>query len=72
MHEVHLAQIGQVAKAFEARAVLDRDALMRVAVDPEPRHQADAVGGWLCKAVRRAAADRGHDSGHVQVLLGLR
>ena len=55
--QVNLAQVGLGRIARHPRAVLDRNALMRVAVDAEPGHELDAVLVGFDQRVRRASAD---------------
>src|SRR5215472_1192052 len=70
--EMHLAQIGLSRVARHPRAVLDRGPRMRVSLDAEPGHQPDAVLVGLDQRVSRAAADRGHDPVHGDLLDWLR
>src|SRR5437764_15352881 len=57
MDQVDLAQIGLGRVARDARAMLDGCALMRVAIDAEPRQKPDAVLVGFHQRVLRAAAD---------------
>src|SRR5262249_32957191 len=62
--QVHLAKVWLVRVEADARAVLDRRALVRVAFDAEAGEQADHAIIRLAHRVFRAAADRCHHSGH--------
>src|SRR6185437_6116972 len=61
---MHLAQIRLGRVAADARAMLDRLAHMRVALDAEPRDKADAALGRLAEIVPWATAHGGDDAGH--------
>ena len=59
---MHLAQVGLGRVARHARAVLDRLAHVRVALDAEPGQKADAVLVRLAEAVSWIAAHGGDDA----------
>ena len=62
--QVHLAQVGLSRVARDPRAVLDRLALVGVALDAQPGQEPDAVVTLFGHRVRLAAADRADDAAH--------
>ena len=71
--QMDLAQIGLGGIARRPRAMLDGHSLMRVALDAQPGHEANAGLVSFDQSVPRAAADSSNGAIHVRnALLGRR